>query len=337
MLLVLRLYILFLLHFDKILCLAAAIIVTILIARYIEYKKSAYYQVTKHPYLFVRSDLGRYGEYHTYKRLKRFEAEGAKYLFNVYIPTGNGETTEIDVLMLSPKGIFVFESKNYSGWIFGNEYQKNWCQTLPAGRGRSHKEHFYNPVMQNRSHIKHLKAFLGEGIPMHSIIAFSERCTLKKVEINSPDIHVVNRNQITSVVATIYDLTPSVLSDSNISDIYNKIYPLSQVDTATKAQHIANIHDKNQPPSLVQTPPVTPVNTQPKTEEPTQPPAKAVENQAVTPKSTDSVDPKSLKCPKCGGTLILRTATRGANAGNQFYGCSNFPKCKYIQSISTEM
>lgn len=38
-------------------------------------------------------------------------------------------------------------------------------------------------------------------------------------------------------------------------------------------------------------------------------------------------------CPKCGGKLILRTATKGTNAGNQFWGCSNFPKCRYIKSI----
>lgn len=39
---------------------------------------------------------------------------------------------------------------------------------------------------------------------------------------------------------------------------------------------------------------------------------------------------QALKCPKCSGDLILRTATRGANTGKQFYGCSNYPKCKYI-------
>lgn len=55
---------------------------------------------------------------------------------------------------------------------FGSESQKNWYQTLPSGRGRSHKEHFYNPIMQNRSHIKHLKAFLNKEIPMYSVITF---------------------------------------------------------------------------------------------------------------------------------------------------------------------
>ena len=34
-----------------------------------------------------------------------------------------------------------------------------------------------------------------------------------------------------------------------------------------------------------------------------------------------------------GGTLVLRTAKKGANAGNSFYGCSNYPKCRYVQNI----
>ena len=37
-------------------------------------------------------------------------------------------------------------------------------------------------------------------------------------------------------------------------------------------------------------------------------------------------------CPKCGGELVLRTAKRGQNVGKQFYGCSNFPKCRYVDS-----
>lgn len=40
------------------------------------------------------------------------------------------------------------------------------------------------------------------------------------------------------------------------------------------------------------------------------------------------------KCPWCGSQLILRTAQKGPNAGNNFYGCSNYPKCKFIKNIS---
>ena len=36
----------------------------------------------------------------------------------------------------------------------------------------------------------------------------------------------------------------------------------------------------------------------------------------------------TVKCPRCGSSMVLRTARRGRNAGGQFYGCSRYPKCK---------
>ena len=43
----------------------------------------------------------------------------------------------------------------------------------------------------------------------------------------------------------------------------------------------------------------------------------------------DIIDKKSKQCPRCGSELVLRTAKKGNNAGSQFYGCSNYPKCRY--------
>mgnify|MGYP000222961965 CR=1 FL=1 len=42
-------------------------------------------------------------------------------------------------------------------------------------------------------------------------------------------------------------------------------------------------------------------------------------------------------CPVCGGELVLRTARRGANTGKQFYGCSSFPRCRYILNIAENL
>lgn len=42
----------------------------------------------------------------------------------------------------------------------------------------------------------------------------------------------------------------------------------------------------------------------------------------------------SEKCPWCGFQLVLRTAHKGSHAGNNFYGCSNYPKCKFTKNIS---
>ena len=89
------------------------------------YMKSDYYAATQTPYGAVRYDKGRYGEYLISKCLSPLEGD-KKFLFNCYIPKNNNTTTEIDVILLHSSGIYVFESKNYSGWVYGSESQKQW-------------------------------------------------------------------------------------------------------------------------------------------------------------------------------------------------------------------
>lgn len=38
-------------------------------------------------------------------------------------------------------------------------------------------------------------------------------------------------------------------------------------------------------------------------------------------------------CPKCEREMILRTAGKGASAGQQFWGCSNYPRCKFTMKF----
>lgn len=103
------------------------------------YNKSSYHEITKNSAWEVYTNVGKLGEFLTYHNLRIFEKAGAKFLFNLYIPKENKETTELDLIMICRKGIIVFESKNYSGWIFGDEHSKMWMQTLPSGKGKSHK------------------------------------------------------------------------------------------------------------------------------------------------------------------------------------------------------
>ena len=146
---------------------AAAVIISLVIFSILflifKYKKTKYYEVTGKKYWEVLFDKGTAGEYYLYDTLKAFETENQKFLFNLYVSADNGKSTEIDVVLISTCGIVVFESKNYSGWIFGNEKSKYWTQTLPVGN-RSKKTKFYNPILQNQGHINALKNFLGEEV-----------------------------------------------------------------------------------------------------------------------------------------------------------------------------
>ena len=157
------------------LILAAA--VTVFLLQKMSYEKTDYYTQTKNSYISMRLDKGRLGEFYTYKYLKPLKGH-KRYLFNLYLPKENGETTEVDVILLHESGIYVFESKNYSGWIFGTESQQYWTQTLQAGKGSSQKNRFFNPIIQNKVHLKWLQNFLmDKTLPFYSYIVFSERCT----------------------------------------------------------------------------------------------------------------------------------------------------------------
>lgn len=97
-------------------------------------------------------------------------------LRNVFIPSIRGDgMTELDHVVVSAHGIFVIETKNYSGWIFGGAQDRTWTQLHYKKKGK-----FENPLKQNEGHVNALAAFL--GLPhrvFHSVIFFIGEATLK--------------------------------------------------------------------------------------------------------------------------------------------------------------
>lgn len=204
------------------------------------YKKTTYRDITHNSFWRMRFNVGNYGEYLTYKKLRRWEEGGAKFLFNCYLPAKKDETSEIDVMLIADSGIYVFESKNYSGWIFGAEKSRSWTQTLPNGK-RVRKEHFYNPIMQNKTHIKWLQKLIGTEVPVYSVIVFSERCTLKKVDVVNPDVKVIKRDRLANVVKEISRGNAHKISADQIAQLYEQLYPYTQVGEEIKRKHIERI------------------------------------------------------------------------------------------------
>lgn len=209
-----------------------------------QYEKSDYCKQTHNSYHDVRFNKGIKGEYLIWKYLQKLTGY-KKYLFNCYIPKNNDETTEVDVILLHESGIYVFESKNYSGWIFGNETQQYWTQTLPKGRGQSKKIHFFNPIIQNKVHLKWLINYLNMDPDLfYSYIIFSDRCTLKKITLTSRQHHVINRYNILSAINANAKWYGIKMSSNEIDELYIKLQPLTQVEEAKKLDHIYKIQKK---------------------------------------------------------------------------------------------
>ncbi len=225
---------------------------------------------------FRKRHKGKYGEFIVANQLLKLNKKDYKIINNLLIETASGYS-QIDHIVISVYGIFVIETKNYSGWIFGNEKSEFWTQTI-----YSNKIKFRNPIKQNWSHIYALKYILSDysNIVYKPVVVFSGSAELKKVYTISP---VIYSSDVYKYIMLSSD--NKVLSSEQIEEIFIKLKTLNKKDKKIKNRHISEIHYKKN---------------------------KIYESE------------RSLICPKCGNDLVSRNGKYG-----EFYGCSNYPRCKY--------
>lgn len=195
-------------------------------------------------------NVGAYGEKLSVKKLQQLNDPYAKILSNVYLQkNAAGETTEIDVLMIRSSGIYVLESKNYSGWIFGSTRDHKWTQTLP-GKGKRRKNSFLNPIHQNNLHIRclieHLARYQCLNIPIYSIIVFSDRCTFKNVNVQDSNVPVIKRKNLRNIMQQIHNTQNiAYLTPEQIEVIYQILLPCTNVSNEVKMKHIQDIKNSH--------------------------------------------------------------------------------------------
>jgi len=225
---------------------------------------------------------GVMGEWMVNLLIKIFLNKKQYYLIkNVTLPTTDG-TTQIDHVIVSRYGIFVVETKNIKGWIFGSEKQRQWTQKI-----FKHSSKFQNPLHQNYKHVKTLETFLlddSNAMPesIFSVIIFIGDSTFKTP---MPDNVTFARGGIEYIKSK----RNIVFSEGEVADIIEKIESgRLERSFKTNRQHVRHVKE------------------------------------IVKEKS----DTKS--CSRCNSDMVLRKATKGKNAGNEFWGCSTFPKCRNV-------
>jgi len=148
--------------------------------------------------------------------------EGKKYVFNNYMLTFEGKSSQIDHILVNQSGVFVIETKNYSGRIYGNENQHEWTQVLNYGKV---KNRLYNPVKQNATHVYRLKKLLPNLPYVNSVIVFVQNNT-KYIQAESviPLSHLKRLIKERDKLLTAEEMVKinndllSVKSECNISD-----------------------------------------------------------------------------------------------------------------------
>ena len=81
-------------------------------------------------------EIGEAGEAQVREVIEDYNGE--QYVFNNYMATRENKTSQIDHIVINKYGVFVIETKNYSGTIYGRVAYQKWTQVL-AGGGIKHK------------------------------------------------------------------------------------------------------------------------------------------------------------------------------------------------------
>lgn len=187
-------------------------------------------------FIFLRKKIpsikGRLGENKVSNILKRLSGE--YFVINNLLIRASHGTSQIDHVVISKYGIFVIETKNYTGWIYGGENAENWTKNVYGN-----KYSFRNPLKQNYAHIKALMEILGDSsstvfIP---IVAFS----------NQADIKV----QCSKEVINFYELIRAIscyqqerLTDSEVQEYIRKLSNSTEYSKEEKKVHISNIQNE---------------------------------------------------------------------------------------------
>ncbi len=245
-------------------------------------------------------------------------------LHDLYIKTKSGLSAQIDFLVVAPKCIYIIECKN----LFGNiEINNNgdFIRTINYGK-KYFKEGIYSPITQNERHLNVLKEMRTEN--SNALMRVFKNATFddffKGVVVLANSKTVVNDKFAKKEVKNKVIRADQLIRFIKENEQNSKELASSLKEMIAYGQNYLNSNVEERPEYIEKFEEL--VNEVGAVEESTMEKVMEQDSNAVSSEN-------ELICPRCGSKLVLRTAKKGDNAGNQFYGCSAFPKCRYIKNM----
>lgn len=159
----------------------------------------------------------------------------AHVLSNITLRLEDGTTTQVDHILITTKGLFVIETKNYKGWIFAKSKSKIWTQSIYHEKFR-----FQNPIHQNYKHVKAIQKILEFLEPelIHNIVVFSGKAVFKTTK---PD----NVFYIEELITAIEHYSDGALSLNRVQFCVGRLeYMRLELTQETDVEHQAYLTQK---------------------------------------------------------------------------------------------
>lgn len=150
----------------------------------------------------------------------------------------DAELLQIDCITVDQRGIFIYESKDYVGWIYGHGDRVHWTQVSAYGQN---KHQFYSPIRQNAAHVAAIASIFGSMVPIYSVIVFGNDATLKVLDHIPKNHYVCTHPTLHATLTNITSVRPP-FSETQITDICTKLNA-SRIAPTTRVrdEHVSEI------------------------------------------------------------------------------------------------
>lgn len=186
---------------------------------------------------------GYFGERKVKRNLNRLEKNGEGLLINnLNLLTKDGQSSQLDHVFINRSGIFIVETKNYSGVISGKENDKSWEVSY------GHKVFKCNNFAhQNKGHIHAIKPFLEKypNLPIFSVLSFNPDCD---VRLNLVQTIATNYNTLNNAIR-VRSRFP-VLTEEQVAELYTTLSLEKEKNKNLETTHVSRlslqqIHDEH--------------------------------------------------------------------------------------------
>lgn len=183
--------------------------------------------------------LGEYGERRVSSYLEDLPCEDYRVYNDLLIRDGN-YTTQVDHIIISRYGVFVLETKNIHGKVYGSGNSEYWKQYLPDSGykryGFTQEHQLRNPIWQNAGHIKTLRRLvLGNDVPVYGIVVFPTETDLY-VNCEQPVLHMWD------VVPFIKQYREEVLSSEQMGYYRRRLFEVISTSESDRKSHLENVY-----------------------------------------------------------------------------------------------
>lgn len=183
--------------------------------------------------------IGDHGEKRVSSFLEDLDCEDYRVFNDLLIRDGK-YTTQVDHVIISRYGVFVLETKNVHGKVYGGGNAEFWKQYLPdvgyKRYGYTQEHQLRNPIWQNDGHVKTLRRLVfGNDVPVYGIVVFPDSTDLM-VTADKPVLHMCE------VVPYIRRYTDAVLSSDRMRSYRGRLLEVISVSESDRRSHLDNIH-----------------------------------------------------------------------------------------------